>query len=61
MYFLVDNKNKVIFGWSAKCGCCHIKQIFWFLQNNKIDNKIHTNIDIQKLQNNIQNYIGIFR
>jgi hypothetical protein len=31
MYFLVDNDNKVIFGWSAKCGCSHIKKLYQFL------------------------------
>jgi len=31
MYFLVDNDKQIIFGWSAKCGCSHIKNIFWFL------------------------------
>ena len=32
MWFLIDEKKKVIFGWSAKCGCSHIKKIYWFLQ-----------------------------
>lgn len=31
MYFLVDKINKVIFGWSAKCGCSHIKKLYQFL------------------------------
>jgi hypothetical protein len=31
MYFLVDDANKVIFGWSAKCGCSHIKKLYQFL------------------------------
>ena len=33
MFFLVDDTNKILFGWSAKCGCTHIKHIYWFLQN----------------------------
>ena len=33
MYFLVDTDNKIIFGWSAKCGCSHIKKLFHFLKN----------------------------
>jgi Sulfotransferase family len=33
MYFLVDNTNKLIFGWSAKCGCSHIKKLYQFLAN----------------------------
>lgn len=28
MYFLTDNKNKVILGWSAKSACTHVKHIF---------------------------------
>ena len=35
MYFLVDNDNKTIFGWSAKCGCSHIKKLYQFLAKKK--------------------------
>ena len=59
MHFLVDKKLKIIFGWSAKCGCSHIKKIFWFLQNNKIDNKIHTVKERLILPNDIENYTTI--
>jgi hypothetical protein len=31
MYFLKDPKKKLILGWSAKCGCSHVKKIFKFL------------------------------
>jgi hypothetical protein len=41
MRFLVDSKNKVIFGWNAKCGCSHIKTIYLFLQNQE-NHSIHT-------------------
>ena len=41
MYFLKDSKQKVIFGWSGECECCHIKKIFYYFQNNKTDNDIH--------------------
>ena len=41
MYFLKDEKRKIMFGWSAKCGCGTIKQMFYFLQNGKLDNPIH--------------------
>ena len=47
MRFLVDNIRKIIFGWSAKCGCSHIKYIFWFLQNNNIDNRNEKDNKIQ--------------
>jgi hypothetical protein len=59
MYFLVDNKHKVIFGWSAKCGCSHIKRIFKFLTTNKIDSIIHTDDEMCKLPDDIINYTTI--
>jgi hypothetical protein len=31
MRFLIDDENKVIFGWSAKCACSHVKKLFYFL------------------------------
>jgi hypothetical protein len=35
MLFLIDENKKVIFGWSAKCGCSHIKNIFYYLQTGE--------------------------
>jgi hypothetical protein len=59
MFFLVDIKNKIIFGWSAKCGCSHIKNIYWFLQTGNLQNRIHTHKDNNVLPNDIQNYTTI--
>jgi len=59
MHFLVDNNKKIIFGWSAKCGCSHIKNIFWFLQTDNLINLIHTPKDSSELPNDIENYITI--
>ena len=59
MYFLVNEKKKIIFGWSAKCGCSHIKNIFRFLENGKMNNKIHEKKDCGKIPNNIEEYITI--
>ena len=56
MFFTVDNKNKIIFGWSEKCACSHVKNIFWFLQNDKVHNEIHTMKDINSLPSDIENY-----
>jgi hypothetical protein len=39
MRFLVDNSNKVIFGWSAKCGCSLIKRIFRYLYGTSINDQ----------------------
>ena len=59
MFFLVDTELKILFGWSAKCGCSHIKNIFYFLKNKKIDNKIHTLDDYNSLPDDIENYTSI--
>ena len=59
MFFLVDNKYKIIFGWSAKCGCSHVKRIFNFLTTNKIDGIIHTGNEMHKLPDDIINYTTI--
>ena len=56
MFFLVDTNEKIIFGWSAKCGCSHIKTIFWFLQTDNLENVIHTIKDCSELPNDIENY-----
>jgi hypothetical protein len=59
MLFLVDTNKKIIFGWSAKCGCSHIKTIFYFLQTDNLVNPIHRQKDNNKLPNDIENYITI--
>ena len=59
MFFLVDTNKKIIFGWSAKCGCSHIKNIFWFLQTDNLEVSIHTINDINPLPDDIQNYTTI--
>lgn len=56
MLFLVDNKNKIIFCYSAKCGSSHIKNIFWFLQTDNIDINIRDYKNSNPLPNNIKNY-----
>jgi len=59
MYYLINYKNKIIFGWSAKCGCSHIKNLFYFFETGNLENPIHTFKDIQKLPNDIENYTTI--
>jgi len=61
MFYLIDDNHKVIFGWSAKCACSHVKRIFWFLQNNNIENPIHSISGYQKLPEDIdiENYTTI--
>lgn len=56
MRFTVDTENKIIFGWSAKCGCSRVKSIFWFFKTGKTDIPIHTSRDLNKLPPDIENY-----
>lgn len=57
MYFLINNEKKIVFGWSAKCGCSHVKKIWWYLNDiNKKDVHICT---YNKLPININNYTTI--
>ena len=53
---MVDEDRKIIFGWSAKCGCSHIKTIFWFLQKDVIINHIHKENNTHTLPVDITNY-----
>jgi hypothetical protein len=57
MLFSVDTENKIIFGWSAKCGFSHIINIYRFLRDNSID--IRTNNIVNILPNDIENYTTI--
>jgi hypothetical protein len=59
MHFLVDNSRKILFGWSAKCGCSHIKRIFYFLKNNNENSTIHGCKDYSNLPNDIDKYTTI--
>ncbi len=64
MHFLIDKNKKIVFGWSAKCGCSHIKTLFLFLTRNKIYNieDIHKEckyLGINDIINDINNYTFI--
>jgi len=63
MKFIVDEKNKVIFGWSAKSGCTHIKRIFWYLTTNNENHAVHCPEEYGDIPNDIHNYtvILVFR
>ena len=64
MLFLVDEKKKVIFGWNAKCGCSHLKNLFHFLtddkfsENNNDMKMVHRDSDyrIPKLLDTLDKY-----
>lgn len=59
MFFLVDTNKKFILGWTPKCGCTHIKKIFWYLINGDENNVIHKARDICALPTDIEKYITI--
>lgn len=59
MLFSVDDDNKIIFGWSAKCACTYIINMYWYLRTNNIENTIHTKIDVNDLPSDIKNYTTI--
>lgn len=59
MHYLVDSNTKVIFGWSAKCGCAHLKKIFMFFHDDDSE-CVHKPIYRQtQLPKDIQNYTVI--
>jgi len=59
MQFMLDKKRKILFGWSAKCGCTHIKKIIWYLFTDNEDYLLHTNDDRSFLPNDIEEYTTI--
>jgi len=56
MFFLIDTQRKIVFGWSAKCGCSHVKRIFWFLQNDEQGIDDPHQKDKNSLPADIENY-----
>lgn len=59
MYFLIDKERKIIFGWSAKSGCSHIKRLFHYLNTDDIENFSHDMFSFDMLPDIIDNYIII--
>jgi hypothetical protein len=57
MFFIINEEKKIIFGWSAKCGCSHVKKIIHYLKNGQIDNKIHDpKTEVNILPDNLDSY-----
>ena len=61
MYFLIDELRKIIFGWSPKCGCTHIKKIYKYLTEQiLVQNNVHDASDYKnELPANIEQYTSI--
>ena len=56
MFFYTDVKNKLVWGWSAKCGCSHIKNLILNYEND-VNSLLHCEKKFSNsLPNNIQNY-----
>jgi len=34
MYFIINDRKRIIFGWSLNCGCVHVKTLFFTLTRN---------------------------
>lgn len=57
MHFIIDYNRKIIFGWSAKCGCSHVKRIYWFLQTGNQKQRVHIGPEYNNLlPKDIENY-----
>ena len=56
MLFITDEINKVIFGWSAKSGCSHIKKIFWYLKTGNENHQIHIQPEYDIIPDDSENY-----
>jgi len=59
MLFITDEINKIVFGWSAKCGCTHIKKMFWYLKTGNENHQLHIPPEYNKLPGDVENYTVI--
>jgi len=59
MRFIVNEGRKIMFGWSPKCGCTHVKNMVYYLENKHLE-RIHYGIyDTDELPDNLTDYILI--
>lgn len=56
MLFLLNIEKKIIFGWSAKCGCTHIKNLWFYLNNIKGNDWHNRKYSARPLPQNISEY-----
>jgi len=60
MFFLIDNSRKIVFGWSPKSGCTHVKKIYHYLTKSVNISQVHHNTDYKnELPIDIYNYVSI--
>jgi len=57
MYYIVFDNPKVIFGWTPKCGCSHVKYLCYYLKTNRIVEHLNwTYLNASPLPKNINEY-----
>ena len=58
MFFLINENKKILFGWSAKCGCSHVKYMWLYLNdiNFTQNDTVHKNNTYNNLPKNIDEY-----
>lgn len=58
MYYSVDKNRRIIFGWSPKSGCSHVKTLFLYLNklNYSTPQHIHSPSTFHPLPHDIENY-----
>jgi hypothetical protein len=59
MRFIVNEERKIIFGWSPKCGCTHVKKLIFYLENYRVDYVHNVKMDTNFLPRDLENYIII--
>lgn len=60
MFFLIDQSKKIVFGWSPKSGCTHIKKIYHYLTKSINTHSVHLNSDYKnELPADMHNYTTI--
>jgi hypothetical protein len=59
MHFLIDNENKIAFGYSAKAGCSHVKRIYWYLMKNDENHAIHIKDEYNSMPEDYENFTFI--
>jgi hypothetical protein len=59
MRFIVNEEKKIIFGWSPKCGCTHVKNMVSFLENKNLFGVNAVIYNTCELPDNLNNYIII--
>jgi hypothetical protein len=59
MRFIVNENKKIIFGWSPKCGCTHVKNMIYFLDNKNLERIHYGMYDTNELPDDITDYILI--